>query len=220
MDLVMTAAGLDFEVPYRDQVIKLKRGQMIIAERKLAERWQWSRDRVHRFLSNCVHNEEIRYHRQDHRFSIISIAKYNTYNPPAAPRGPTDKTTDKATGNTTDKANINKDKRSIKRSIKRINKETSEDLTEEILQFFEEEFKRFWDEYDPRGKKNEVYAKKRFLALCKTGQLPEFEKGYAGYSDYLKDQRINKGFDQRPKHFSTLVSDYKEYIGFVYKPPM
>jgi hypothetical protein len=33
IDLVMTAAGLDFEVPYRDQVIKLKRGQMIIAER-------------------------------------------------------------------------------------------------------------------------------------------------------------------------------------------
>lgn len=118
MDLVMTAAGLDFEVPYRDQVIKLKRGQMIIAERKLAERWQWSRGRVHSFLTNCVHNEEIRYHRKDHRFSIISIVKYSTYNPPAAPRGPTDKTTDKTTRNTTDKTNINKDKRSIKISNK------------------------------------------------------------------------------------------------------
>ena len=221
MDLVMTAAGLDFEVPYRDQVIKLKRGQMIIAERKLAERWGWSRERVHRFLANCVHNEEIQYHRQDHRFSIISIVKYSTYNPPAAPRGPAGKTTDKTTGKTTDKTtgktNINKEERSIKRSI---NKETGQDLTKEMLQLFEKEFKRFWDEYDPRGKRNKDYAKKRFMALCKAGQLSEFDKGFTGYSNFLKHQRNVEGFDQRPKYFSTLISDYKEYIGFEYKPPM
>lgn len=93
------------------------------------------------------------------------------------------------------------------------------DFTEEMLKLFEKEFKRFWDEYDPRGKKNKDYAKKRFMALCKAGQLAEFDKGYIGYANYLKDQRINEGFDQRPKYFSTLVSDYKEYIGFIYKPP-
>lgn len=93
------------------------------------------------------------------------------------------------------------------------------DFTKEMLQFFEQEFKRYWDDYDPRGKKNEAYAKKRFIALCKIGELPGFEKGYTGYSNYLKDKRINEGFDQRPKYFSTLISDYKEYIGFEYKPP-
>ena len=102
---------------------------------------------------------------------------------------------------------------------KEIHKEKKIDFTKEMLQFFEQEFKRFWDDYDPRGKKNETYAKKRFIALCKTGELPEFDKGYTGYSNYLKDKRINEGFDQKPKYFSTLISDYKEYIGFEYKPP-
>ncbi|MCK4789787.1 MAG: hypothetical protein KAV87_38965, partial [Desulfobacteraceae bacterium] len=110
----------------------------------------------------------------------------------------------------------NKDKRSIKRT----NKVNRVDLTQKMLQLFEKEFDRYWKEYDPRGKKNKDYAKKRFIALCKSGQLSEFDKGFTGYSNYLKHQRNVEGFDQRPKYFSTLVSDYKEYIGFVYKPPM
>jgi len=100
-----------------------------------------------------------------------------------------------------------------------ITKQKGIDFTKEMLQLFEQEFKRYWDEYDPRGKQNEVYAKKRFMALCKAGKLPEFDKGYIGYANFLKHKRINEGFDQRPKYFSTLVTDYKEYIGFEYKPP-
>ena len=133
MDLVMTAAGLDFEVPYRDQVIKLKRGQMIIAERKLAERWGWSRERVHRFVRNCINRGEIRYHRQDHRFSIISIVKYATYNPLISSNEATDETTGKTTGKTTDETNINKDKRSIKRSIKERHKEPYPQLKNNVI---------------------------------------------------------------------------------------
>ena len=101
-----------------------------------------------------------------------------------------------------------------------ITKQRGNDLTKEMLQLFEKEFKRFWDEYDPRGKRNKDYAKKRFMALCKAGQLSEFDKGFTGYSNFLKHQRNVEGFDQRPKYFSTLISDYKEYIGFEYKPPM
>lgn len=123
MDLVMTAAGIDFEVPYRDQLIKLKRGQMIIATRKLAERWGWSRERVHRFLANCVYKGEIRYHRRDHRFSIISIVKYATYNPPADSGRTKNETTGKTTGKTTDETKINKDKRSNKIKNKEGHKE-------------------------------------------------------------------------------------------------
>jgi len=116
MDLVMTAAGLEFELYYRGQLIKLKRGQIIIAERKLAERWKWGRERVHRFLANCVYKGEIRYHRQDHRISIISIVKYATYNPPADSGRTENHTTDRTTDHTTDRAKIKKDKRSIKRN--------------------------------------------------------------------------------------------------------
>lgn len=100
-----------------------------------------------------------------------------------------------------------------------ITKQEGIDFTKDMLQLFEQEFKRYWDDYDPRGQKNKQYAKKRFIALCKIGELPEFDKGYTGYSNYLKNKRINEGFDQRPKYFSTLISDYEEYIGFEYKPP-
>ena len=94
------------------------------------------------------------------------------------------------------------------------------DFSKNAIRFFEQEFERYWNEYDERGKKNKQYAKKRFMALCKKGKLTEFDKGFIGYANYLKDKRINENFDQRPKYFSTLISDYEEYIGYKYKPPM
>ena len=54
MDLVMTAAGLDYNLYYRGQLIKLKRGQLVIAERIFAKRWGWSRERYRRFTRNCL----------------------------------------------------------------------------------------------------------------------------------------------------------------------
>ena len=101
-----------------------------------------------------------------------------------------------------------------------ITKQETVDFTKQTLQLFEKEFDKYWKLYDPRGRMNKQYAKKRFLALCKAGNLSEFDKGFTGYSNFLKHQRNVEGFDQRPKYFSTLVSDYKEYIGFEYKPPM
>lgn len=94
------------------------------------------------------------------------------------------------------------------------------DLTKEMLQFFGQEFERYWKEYDTRGKQNKRYAKQRFMALCKQGKLDDFDKGFTGYSDFLKHKRTIENFDQRPKYFSTLISDYEEYIDFKYNPPM
>jgi len=125
IDLLLSAAGLPIKIIFREQPIFLKRGQMIIAERTLGERWTWSRGRVHRFMSFLKENDKIRYHRQDHRITIISIAKYNTYNPPASDIGPSDRTTDRTTDKGANRTNINKDlninkdikkKRSLKRS--------------------------------------------------------------------------------------------------------
>lgn len=109
MDLVMTASGTDREVYYRDQLIKLKRGQLIVAERIWSRRWGWSRGRYRTFARNCLDHGEIRYHRQDHRISILSIVKYNTYNPPVEPGHKADETTDRTTDETTDRTKKNKD---------------------------------------------------------------------------------------------------------------
>jgi len=109
IDLLLSAAGLPIKIIFREQPIFLKRGQMIIAERTLGERWTWSRGRVHRFMAFLKENGKIRYHRQDHRITIISIAKYNTYNPPASDIGPLNRTTDRTTGKAANRTNINKD---------------------------------------------------------------------------------------------------------------
>lgn len=105
-----------------------------------------------------------------------------------------------------------------KKKEKKQKKRKKRKFTKEEIEFFEKEFEDLWKNYDPRGKLNEKYAKKRFIALCKEGELEEFKNGYIGYANFLKHKRLNETFDQKPKYFSTLVSDYKEYIGFKYKP--
>lgn len=91
-------------------------------------------------------------------------------------------------------------------------------FTEEEIKAFEAEFESLWKNYHPDGKKNKDYAKKRFIALCKQGKLEGFKKGYAGYANFLRHKELNENFEQRPKYFSTLVTDYEEYIGFKYEP--
>jgi len=88
------------------------------------------------------------------------------------------------------------------------------------IEHFETKFEEFWENYHPDGKKNKQYAKKRFLALCKKGKLDDFEKGYIGYANFLRHKELNENFEQRPKYFSTLITDYEEYIDFKYKPPL
>ena len=218
IDLIMMAAGKEYEVNYRGDLVKLKRGELIIAERVLAERWKWNRKRVHRMSQRLIENGEIRVQKRDHRFTIIIIAKYGTYNPLKHDGGTTEGTTGGTTGGTTERPYINKSNKESNNKIK--NKEKGVDFSEGMIKHFEEEFEKYWKLYDPRGRMNKQYAKTRFMALCKAGKLPDFDKGFTGYSNFLKNQRNVEGFDQRPKYFSTLVSDYQEYIGFEYKPPM
>lgn len=85
---------------------------------------------------------------------------------------------------------------------------------------FAKEFEQLWENYHQDGKKNKKYAKKRFIALCKKGELENFKKGYIGYANFLKAKRVHENFEQTPKYFSTLISDYEEYIGYKYEPKL
>ena len=79
---------------------------------------------------------------------------------------------------------------------------------------FENEFETLWEDYHLDGKKNKAYAKTRFIALCKKGKLEDFKKGYEGYANYLKFKLLKENFEQKPKYFSTLCTDYEEYIKY------
>jgi len=80
--------------------------------------------------------------------------------------------------------------------------------------FFENEFDSLWKEYHIDGKKNKKYAKIRFVALCKEGKLDEFKKGFEGYGNFLEFKHKKQNFKQAVKYFSTLCTDYPEYIQY------
>lgn len=124
IDLLLSAAGLPHKIVYRDQVISLKRGQLAVSIRKLGERWGWSKDRVHRSLQLMIRMNEIRYHTLRQRLSIISIVKYNTYNPLPVEYKDAGKDAGKDAICDAGKDNINKDinKDNIKKDIKKKSK--------------------------------------------------------------------------------------------------
>ena len=51
IDLLLMANYEDKEVVYRKQVMKIRRGQTLTSYRHLAERWNWSRNTVVRYIS-------------------------------------------------------------------------------------------------------------------------------------------------------------------------
>ena len=84
----------------------------------------------------------------------------------------------------------------------------------ENIESFENEFENLWKAYHIDGKKNKAYAKTRFIALCKNGKLDDFKKGFEGYANFLEFKEKKENFNQRPKYFSTLCTDYEEYIQY------
>lgn len=66
----------------------LRRGELRAAERFLADRWQWSRSRVHRFLEDLTAEGAIRRYPPDgRRPGRIEIPGYNDFMPGPAKRG-------------------------------------------------------------------------------------------------------------------------------------
>ena len=82
----------------------------------------------------------------------------------------------------------------------------------------DEKFKEFWTAYPREGRLAKKESRVKFGALVKLGELAEFIKGFHGYLDYLKHQKINKDFDQTPLYAKTFLGDrWREFIGFEFK---
>lgn len=61
IDLLLTANHMDRKIYVNGSLQLIKRGQFLTSERKLAERWKWSRPKVKRFLDTLVSDEMITY---------------------------------------------------------------------------------------------------------------------------------------------------------------
>ena len=83
----------------------------------------------------------------------------------------------------------------------------------------DKKFSEFWTAYPREGRLAKKESRRKFGALVKRGELEEFIKAFHSYLDYLKDQKVNENFDQRPMYAKTLLNDrWREYIGFEFKP--
>jgi len=84
IDLSLEARGKDspgFE--FEKRIVHLKRGQLITSQRKLAKRWNWSRNSVRNFLSKLERRKIITVSPSNlgRIYSIITFLKYNELNP-------------------------------------------------------------------------------------------------------------------------------------------
>lgn len=93
VDLLMLANHKEGYIRKAGQKISIKRGQCGWSEKKLAERWQWSRGKVRRFIDELVDGERVS-KETNTRTTMLTICNYNKYQRPNKPDSTTDRTTD------------------------------------------------------------------------------------------------------------------------------
>ncbi len=82
LDLIMLANHKDSSVRKRGIKIEVKRGQVGWSERQLADRWQWSRGKVARFLEELENEQQIIQQNGPQNInvtSLITIVNYEKY---------------------------------------------------------------------------------------------------------------------------------------------
>lgn len=91
-DLIQMAAWKPFRKIVQGQVVELGRGQLLVSERFLADRWSWSRGKVRRFLELLVDMQriEVADHRADQPGSVVTVLNYDRYQSSPTQDGPLD----------------------------------------------------------------------------------------------------------------------------------
>lgn len=89
---------------------------------------------------------------------------------------------------------------------------------------YEKSFETLWKSWPEEGRFKKKICRMKFNVLCKAGKLEEFQKTTHGYSDYLRQQKERRNFDQQVMHLSTWLNNWEEekeqYINFKYEPPL
>ncbi len=75
IDLYLLAAYAERTFNIRGNKVIVKRGQVAIAERSLSERWQWSKNTVHRYLKELSESGKIDL-QKSHVINILSVNYY------------------------------------------------------------------------------------------------------------------------------------------------
>lgn len=174
IDLLLLANHRDKETVFGNQIITVKAGQRITSLVKLAERWNWSRDKVRRFL-DTLESLGMLVRESDNRKTLITIVNYCIYQG----NDEDDKTADKTANKTANKATNktanntqtrNKESKEIKKYIYgeykhvRLSAEDLEKLHDEYGEQMTNDCIKYLDEYiEMKGYK----AKSHYLCIRK-----------------------------------------------------
>ena len=108
--LLISARYKPSRVILKGQVIELEAGQLIVSEKKLAEKWDWSRGKVRRFLSLLESLQMIQVNGTAYG-TLVTIENYTKYQCDGTSDGTTDSTSGGTSDSTSDGTHIKKDKK-------------------------------------------------------------------------------------------------------------
>lgn len=89
IDMIRMASYNDRNIMLGSKIVKVKRGDFITSEAKLAEKWGWSRNKVRAFLKLLVDNESI-YKQGTREYTTVTIVNYSFYQLPITSKGTTE----------------------------------------------------------------------------------------------------------------------------------
>ena len=87
IDLILTANHQDKKINFNGQLMTVKRGEMITSTHLLSDRWQWSRTKISRFLSDLECDGMISTKKTTH-YTLIKLEKYDIYQYSKEPKKP------------------------------------------------------------------------------------------------------------------------------------
>lgn len=78
VDLLLMANHKDNKFMFGGELVEVKQGEFITSERKLSERWGWSRKKVDTFLS-LLQSEQMLVLKKNHQRTTINIVNYSDF---------------------------------------------------------------------------------------------------------------------------------------------
>lgn len=78
IDLILTANHHDRTIDFNGQMMTIKRGELLTSTHVLADRWQWSRTKISKFLSQLESERMISIKKTTH-YTLIKLEKYDFY---------------------------------------------------------------------------------------------------------------------------------------------
>ncbi len=81
IDMMMNANGIEKEVIFDGKPLLIKRGQLLTSQRKLGEKWGWSKTKTRDFLNSLQNHAHCIEIISDRKKSIITLLNYERYNP-------------------------------------------------------------------------------------------------------------------------------------------